>query len=122
MTIQNVIARVDELEPNQYSEQMKMDWLTELDGKIWEEVIRTHEDPPRESFEPYSSATSELLVGFPYAADLYCWFLQARIAAENAEAAKYMQMGAMYNDALQNWTDWYNRTHRPKSGGSRFLF
>lgn len=122
MTIQEVIERVDELEPNQYSASMKRAWLSDLDGKIWNDVIITHEEPPRDSFTPYEDDTDELIVSFPYASDLYCWFLQARIAAENAEAAKYMQMSAMYNDALQNWTDYYNRTHRPKSAGSRFWF
>ena len=47
MTIGDVINRVDELAPNQYSEEQKIRWLTGLDGKIFEEIIRTHQDPGR---------------------------------------------------------------------------
>ena len=43
MTISDAITMVDALRPNQYSQDMKIRWLSRLDGMIWQEVIRTHE-------------------------------------------------------------------------------
>ena len=47
----DIIERVDLLEPNDYSPEQKLHWLSSLDGKIFREVIKTHEgavaDPAR---------------------------------------------------------------------------
>lgn len=122
MTIAEIIRKVDELEPNQYEDSQKLHWLSTLDGQIFEEVIKAHEDPVRESFTAYTEATDKLLVPFPYGEDLYCWYLQAMIAAENAESTKYGQMMAMFNGAFSQFESWYNRTHRPKKAATRFWF
>lgn len=121
MTIGDAINRADELAPNDYSPEQKMRWLTSLDGQIFAEVIRTHKKPIRESFHVYDDTSEELLVPFPYAENLYTWYLQAMIAAENAESVKYEQMRILYNEALRSFTDAYNRTHMP-IGGPRFRF
>ena len=121
-TISEIIEKVDELEPNQYAAEDKMEWLSALDGQLFEEVIQTHFQPIRETFTEYSGEDDELLVPFPYGADLYCWYLQAKIAAENAEAAKYQINSAMYNQARQEWVDYYNRTHTPCPKSPRFWF
>ncbi len=121
MTIGDVINRVDELAPNQYSDEQKIRWLTSLDGQIYEEIIRTHCERIRESFSVYEDTSCELIVPFPYAEDLYSWYLQAMIAAQNAESGKYEQMRVLYNDALRRFESWYNRTHMP-IGGRRFRF
>ncbi len=121
MTIGDVINHVDDLEPNQYSTEQKMRWLTNLDGQIFEEVIKTHRDPIRATFTPYEDTSEELLVPFPYAEDLYTWHLQTMIAAQNAESVKYEQMRILYNNALKSFCDAYNRQHMP-IGGERFMF
>ena len=43
MTIESIIAKADDLSPNQYSLEQKIGWLSTLDGKIYDEVILTHE-------------------------------------------------------------------------------
>ena len=115
MTIGDVITRVDELTPNQYSEEQKIRWLTTLDGQIFEEIISTHERPIRENFSIYEDTSCELIVPFPYAEDLYSWYLQAMIAAQNTESAKYEQLRILYNSELKKFEDWYNRTHLPEN-------
>lgn len=122
MTVAEIIRRVDELEPNQYEDEQKLRWLSLLDGQIFEEVIRTHENPIRESFTAYSSDSDELLVPFPYGEEVYSWYLQAMIAAENAETGKYSQMMTMFNGVFSQFEAWYNRTHMPISGSTRFWF
>ena len=46
MTCGDIIAKVDTLEPNQYDTTQKLAWLSELDGKIIDTVIRTHAAEP----------------------------------------------------------------------------
>ena len=122
LRIVDLISQVDDLEPNQYSVEQKMKWLSLLDGQIFEEIIKTHEEPVRESFSAYTNLDEELLVSYPYGEELYSWYLQAMIAAENAESDKYDQMMGMYNSVFTQFTNWYNRTHRPKKAETRFLF
>ena len=43
MQIDEIIARVDSLEPNQYEKETKLSWISQLDGKIFAEIILTHD-------------------------------------------------------------------------------
>lgn len=43
MTIAEVLAEVDEIKPNQYDDALKIQWISRLEGKIYSEIINTHE-------------------------------------------------------------------------------
>lgn len=124
MTIKEAIDLVDKLKPNQYPFTLKAKWLSKLDGMLFREVFMTHEGCPMEVFAGYDDAPSEqeLLVPYPYDEDVYNYFLQAQIDKENGETGKYNQSITLYNTACFNFQSWYNRTHKPLSGGSRFRF
>lgn len=119
MTIQEVIASVDELMPNQYSTEQKIRWLSVLDGKIWHEVIMTHHGHHLTyyPFSGYDNDGEELIVQHPFADDVYGYYLKAKISAENNEINKYDQMITLFNQAYSDWTAWYNRSNMPASGG-----
>ena len=122
MTIEEVIAKVDELAPNQYTTPQKIGWLSTLDGKIFHEVILAH--ACAEAFYPeegYSTDDEELIVRPPYAEDLYSYYLLARIAEANNETAKYNQFAALYDRAFADWAAFYGRTHMPLQRG-RWVF
>lgn len=124
MNISDAIYLVDKLKPNQYSADLKIGWLSKLDGQIFKEVFATHADSPIESFEGYdgSDMDKELLVPYPYDEDIYNYFLQAQIDKENGETAKYNQSITLYNNAFHAFQAWYNRTHLPIPTGQRFVF
>lgn len=120
MTISDAITMVDALRPNQYPQDMKIRWLSRLDGMIWQEVICTHEGGT-ETFDGYSSAdleSKEMLVGSPYDEDVYNNYLQAMIGRENGEAGKYSQSITLFNAAFSRWRNWYNRAHMAKDPGT----
>lgn len=120
MTISDAITMVDALRPNQYSKDMKIRWLSRLDGMIWQEVIRTHEGTA-ETFDGYSSAeleSKEMLVAAPYDEDVYNNYLQAMIDRENGEAGKYSQSITLFNAAFVRWRNWYNREHMARDAGT----
>ena len=126
MTIAEAIAHVDRLKPNQYSKTTKINWLSKLDGQIFTEIIKTHENSPVETFTGYDEEMQDqninLLVPYPYDEDIYNYYLQAQIDKENGEIAKYNQSKIMYSNALKAFQNWYNQTNMPKAAGKRFLF
>lgn len=124
MQIDEIIARVDSLEPNQYDKETKLSWISQLDGKIFSEIILTHDDTGRMMYLPYESGDEEPIAGPPYGEDMYCYYLEAMIAQHNMETSKYNQKMLAYNNAYAEFANWYNRTHRPctAKGGNRFKF
>lgn len=120
MTIREAIERCDLVKPNQFDDETKVQWLTGLDGKVWQEVIRTHEDAPEGGLPVYNSTKdmeTALLIPAPYAGEVYVRYLQSMIDLENAEIGKYNQSAAMYNAAYREFEAWYNRCHLPLSAG-----
>ena len=118
MTIADAISRIDVLKPNAYPAEDKVHWLSRLDGQIYEEVIKTHEDSPLESFSGYDNDTdmdtTELLVSAPYD-DIYALWLEAKIDYANGDYSKYNASITMFNTQYNNFTNYYNRTHKPIS-------
>ena len=43
ITAQEVLDRVDDLEPNYYNDEYKLSWLYEVELMLWQEVFTTHE-------------------------------------------------------------------------------
>lgn len=122
MTGTQIIELVDLKEPNSYTAAEKVSWLSSLDGKIFEEVIKKYaEYDPEEEFTPYTDGSEDLLIDFPYGEDLYVHYLIAMIAQGNAEVSRYNQQIALYNTAYSQWWNHYNTTHHPM-GRPRFRF
>ena len=119
MTIRNAIKNADRLKPNGYDDVQKVMWLNELDRKIFNDVISTHKNAPKE-FSGYNENTdveTELLVCDDYS-DLYTYYLAAMIDYYNNETARYSNDMAMYNSVYNNYTRWYNRTSEPVNKGN----
>ena len=112
MTIADMIAHVDDLSPNQYTYEQKAAWLSSFDGKVFQEVTKTHEGGP-ETFPPHGSEDDELLIEEPYAQDVYANYLLAKIAEANAEIPKYNLYMTLFNTEYGQWVSWYHRTHLP---------
>lgn len=112
---------MDILEPNQYGVDQKLRWLSLLDGQIYEELLNAYE-PGRESPGEYVTGEEELLAPMPYAEGIYCRYLQAMIAAENFESAKYNQQIVLYNGAFQQYRDRICREGRHRNRGRGFIF
>lgn len=137
MTIREAIDRTDTLKPNQYPDELKIQWLSELDNRIYNDLFLTHEDNPYEtpttpsdvpnlntpledsddeetptlSF-PYTDDSVTLLAESPYDV-LYPSYLKAKIDELNEETTRYANSAATYNSQYQDYARWYNRTHMP---------
>ena len=117
MTIAEAISEIDTLKPNSYSTTEKLRWLSRLDSRIQAEIIDTHEGG--EPFAGYTSQTplsTELLAPAPYS-ELYLFWLESQIDYANGETKRFNNSSTMFNVAYQDYANYYNRTHLPKTVG-----
>lgn len=119
MNLRQCIDRVDELKPNQFSDEIKVSWLNELDMNIYNDIILTHENPNDELlpfFTPYTvdTMTRELIAIPPYDA-LYVAYLEMMIDQKNGDTDRYNNSVIIYNSHMTNYANYYNRTYMPKS-------
>lgn len=114
MTLQEAIAACDRMKPNACPETDKRRWLSELDGRIYTELLAVHEEAPEEfsGYDDTTPGTTALLVPDRYA-DVYLKYLSAQIDFENEEFIRYNNSAALYNAAYRAYADEYHRTHRP---------
>ena len=116
MTINEAIEIIDQLKPNTYTTDEKLRWLSNLDGKIKEEIIDTHEGGEDVVFEGYTGTVNmdaELLVKAPHD-DIYIKWLEAQMDYANGEMRKYNNSITAFNDEYTAFRNSYNRRHMPK--------
>lgn len=117
MTIQEAIDRIDMLKPNKFPDRQKVAWLSDLDGMVAKEVLKTHEGTPDDYVFPgYDQETpydTELLVQPPYV-DIYQHYMATQMDIANAESGKYAQDMMLFNNAWTTFGDYWTRTHMPK--------
>lgn len=123
MKIIDAINEIDALKPNTISQSDKIRWLSQLDGRIKNEIIDTHVGGERIEFNGYGDSTptdKELLVSAPYDV-VYVRFLDAQIDYANGETRRYNNSSALYNVAYRDYEKYYNRTHLPKSSRRKYF-
>lgn len=123
MTIIEAINRIDALKPNDYSQEDKVAWLSQIDGSIKKEIIDTHEGGEAITFNGYNEETpmdTELIVPTPYD-DVYIKWLEAQIDYANSEYGRYNNSMVAYNSALTSFERFYNRNNMPKGTNIKFF-
>lgn len=125
MTIQAAIDRIDEMKQNMFSDQQKVAWLSEVDGYVWREIIKTHEGIPAGidyvGYDLDTEMDTVLLVPEPYHG-IYEHYLAAQMADKNRETGEYAKEMAAFNSAWQTYADYYNRLHAPVALVRQFRF
>ncbi len=122
MTVSEAISRADLTRPNELEPELKLAWLSALDGVLRREVLLPCEGevPPERRYEALDPDETELLVPFPDD-ELYVFYLVMRIDLENGELERYNNDVRLYEQALQTWAAAHRRAHRPAGAeGLRF--
>ena len=118
MTVMAALTAIKNIKPNQYDDATLTRWLAELDARIYEDVILSHETgeafkPPHSPDVLLADQSTTLLVPFPHD-DVYVKWMGAQIDYNNAEFDRYNNGMAMYNAGLQAFVDSFNRAYMPK--------
>lgn len=115
MKIMEAISAADKLCNNVIDETIKRRWLSELDGRIYFEIM--HPNGKEGDFAGYTDHAADdtvLLVPYPYDA-LYISYLQKEIARSNSEIPRYENARIVFNEQLESFRRWWIRTHETPS-------
>lgn len=117
MTIANAISAADALLSNEIAESVKVRWLNELDEQIWYDLILTHEREADagSTYTAHTETTDSLIVP-DFASGLYVEYLIMQINLAHGETERYNAAAAVFQNKLQSYVNWYNRTHMPVRG------
>lgn len=113
MTISAAIAACDRMRPNTFAYGEKEVWLRELEARIREEIVRTHEGAEAFLAGRAQEGEDALLAPSPHES-LYLFYLLARIDLMNGETARYNESAALFNAQYDAFSAAYNRAHRPR--------
>ena len=112
MTIMEAIANADTLKPNQIDKVIKIKWLSELDGRIKNEIIDSY--GKGEVFTGYTEKKSRdtvLIVPEPYDS-LYIDWLIWHIEESYNEQGNANNTYSKFENTFEAYKRWYIRTHR----------
>jgi hypothetical protein len=109
-TLKEIIAIADELNPNAYSNNIKAQWVNEVETAIQTEVFVI---APVDvvSFLPYEDNKDKKLSLDETWDKIYLTYLQAMIDFSNKEYAAFNNDIALYNSYVDTYAKWYVRHH-----------
>jgi hypothetical protein len=115
MTLNEAIAKIDSLKPNQYTFAEKVAWISDVDGRIYRDLITKHENPEKKTWDgPYDEDSSSALVLLAYEpyTDLYIYYMMAMIDQYNGEYTRYSNDMEQFNNSYQAFADDYIRNNK----------
>lgn len=115
MTISEAITQLQAVKENQYDDETLVRWISDLEGILYEDVVKNHEggaDIPHGRYSVDTDMDTVLMVPEPYS-DIYIKYLMAQVDYHNAEMQRYTNSMIMYNVALDAFAGWYNRNNMP---------
>ena len=102
-----VLARVDALLPNGYSEAEKLRWLAQAEGFVLREIRGA------EGVLPAVTAESELTAETPYD-EMYRYYVEAQVHYANGETARYNNAVSLWNNGFLTYRDSCCRREMPE--------
>ena len=111
MTLSELIAQVDDIKPNAFSNEAKTLWVNEIEGKIQTDVFLMAVENVVQY--KYSENADDVLLVNPPHDKLYREYLTAKIDYANGEYNKYENTMQMFNDFYTEFVMWFARNYRP---------
>ncbi len=111
MTVRNLLRKVDDIKPNDFSVETKIGWLNEVEGMVQTEVLLLATEEIIE-YDAETDLDNELLVRSPHN-KLYEPYICARIDFANGEYGKYQNSMQMFNSFWEEYVCWFARNYRP---------
>ena len=123
MTVNEAIARCDEMMGDSCGREVKLRWLSDVESMVYQEIIRTHEGAYEwAAWKPFGAddGERELFAQDPYG-ELYVFYLMMRSNLLLQDMNQYNNAAALFESSYTSYADWYNRTHMPLSVGDIVL-
>lgn len=110
-TMNTVIAQVDQVKPNAYSDEDKANWINTLEGMV--SLLVCKEENPTVYAIP-EDMDKELRIPAPFE-DVYALYVEAMIDFSNREYNNYNNAMLMFNERFDEYKKYYIRTNLPNS-------
>lgn len=107
-----MVMLADKLRPNTIESEIKLRWLEELDGRIYGEILSSHE-----GYENFEIPKTELIAPAPYD-EMYIYWLFMKMDYMNGETERFNNDALMHNTAWLNYANHINRTCMPRTNGA----
>ena len=98
MKVEKIISIVDSIKKNDLSDDAKIVWLNEAEGRIAFEILKMKPD----EFRPLASGEDELLAPEPYS-KIYTLYIGAMIAFFKGDYNLYNRAVAEYENAFSEY-------------------
>ena len=115
LTATEVLAQVDALLPNSYTETEKLRWLSQAEGFVKREIFHQTGELPA------MMVSTVLCVPAPYD-EMYRHYIEAQIHYANAEMTRYNNACIAWNNAFLTYRDYHCRTVTPQRKVSALRF
>jgi len=116
MTINGVLALVDEMKPNTMSTAAKISFISEIEGKIHTEILMRHAheagDETMPTYDSETDPTTELLVAEPYHM-VYVYWLLSKLDEQYREWDEFNNHRALFDTAYNEFAEHWTSTHMP---------
>ena len=109
MTIREAIALADEMAPNAISEALKIRWLSELDGRVEQEILSPDTGSTFAGYGNDVQTDTVLKIPYPYDG-IYPTWLKMHIDRLNGEMQKYNDGVILCNETLEAYRRTLTRT------------
>ena len=110
MTPNKVIAYVDGIRPNTYGEEVKLQWMSDLDCMVQKLVFQ------EDACTPYTypdDMDKQLLIKPPFD-NVYSLYLESMIDYYNREYGNYNNSAAMFEARFSEYKKAYIREHKAR--------
>ena len=126
MTLQAMLDKIDEMKPNTMSTTLKIGYISQIEGKIHNEILMKHEhDEEDETCPTYDENTNrnttELLVPDAYA-DVYLYYVKTKIDEQNQEEDKENNDQIRFANAWDDFSNYWTREHMPLQPARYYIF
>ena len=108
MTIGKCISIAEGIAPSKHSRELKLRWISELEGKISVELF---DKSPSDLSEYDADSRDDLTLAVPFPFDQIYWmYLVAMLDLANGDNARYASSAGTFNSAFESYAKWVVRT------------
>lgn len=121
MTVDDVINEVDELKPNQYSKEMKIEWINDLEEKIHKNIIENHDGGTEMEYTRTECESDTELTAPVRHKEMYVTWIMSKIDYYNGEIDRYNNSIILHTNRYQEFAREWHKEHMPVTHGKFIL-
>lgn len=115
MTVNEIIKKAEAKQVLNIAVDSIIDYINEIDEMIFEDIISTHEMPEGERPAEYIRHTgiNDSVTAPKRFCDMYVYYILSQVDIVNSDTKRYENDTALYQQCLNEYSAYYNRTHMP---------